>query len=161
MRAGNFTVRAQWRVLAPRHLLPPLFIAAGLATATTVHAEVAGACRDEEFFAQLHRLNDWKALHAFYKQYLPACADDGVYGEGYSDVTVWILAKHWETLPQLQALAVREPAFRAFVLRHIDATADPDELNQALHNATTQCPAGAASLCEDLAARAHSAIKDL
>jgi hypothetical protein len=148
-------------MLAPHRLLPPLFVAASLAVATPVYPEVAGACRDENFFAQLHRLNDWKALHAFYKQYLPACADDGVYREGYSEVAVRILAKHWETMPQLQALAVREPAFRAFVLRHIDATADPDELNQALHNATTQCPAGAAGLCEEIVARAQSAIKDL
>lgn len=148
-------------MLAARHLLPPLFVTASLTVATPVHPEVAGACRDEEFLVQLHKLNDWKALHAFYRQYLPACADDGVQGKGYSDVTVRILAKHWETLPQLEALAVREPAFRAFVLRHIDATADPDELNQALHNATTQCPAGAAGLCEDIVARARSAILDL
>jgi hypothetical protein len=100
-------------MFAPRHLFPTLCAAASLAVATPVHPEVAGACRDQEFFAQL------------------------------------------------QALAAREPAFRAFVLRHIDATADPDELNQALHNATTQCPAGAASLCEDIVARAQSVIEDL
>ena len=148
-------------MFASSHLFPPFCVAASLAVATAVHPEVVGACPDKGFFAQLHSLNDWKALHAFYTQYLPACTDDGVYGEGYSDVTVRILSKHWETISQLQALAAREPAFRAFVLRHIDVTADPDELNQALNNATTQCPAGAASLCEDIAARAESALKDL
>jgi hypothetical protein len=150
-------------MLAPRYLFTLLSVALSLAVSYPARPDAPGACRlsDQQYLDQLLRLNDWNALHAFYKRYLPACPDDGVFAEGYSDLTVRTLAKHWETTPQLQALVARDPPFRAFVLRHIDASTDPDDLNQALHNATTQCPAEAATLCKDIAASAQAAIKDL
>jgi len=163
VRPLNFTVRAQWHMVAPRTVVLVFSAIAIFAVSAVARSDAGGHCRltDQEFFAQLPTLHDWKGIYAFYKRNLPACPDDGAYAEGYSDVIVRAFAKRWTDVAHLQTLAVADPGFRAFVLRHIDATGDPDELRETLQNATTRCPAGVDALCKDVAANAAGAIREL
>lgn len=116
---------------------------------------------DQEFVSQLTTMKDWKTIYAVFKTNFPGCPDDGMFAEGYSDVIVRALAERWNNSQELKILTDRNPAFRAFVLRHIDATTDPDELNQALKNARSKCPVGASRLCKEVARNATAAIKEM
>jgi len=99
----------------------------------------------------------WEELHNLFKKF-PGC-DDGVIAEGYSDFVARALAKQWPRLPELRKLIAQDPAFRAFVLLHIDATADSDDLSKAAANAREQCPSGAAELCSAIRSAAEKAIR--
>ena len=113
---------------------------------------------DEQFLQQLTTMKSWPEIHAVYKRNLPACADDGVYGEGYTEVVVVALARRWSELGELQRFANRDPAFRRFVYHHIDASADEGDLRKVANNARTMCPPNARPLCDEIATRADAAI---
>jgi hypothetical protein len=103
-------------------------------------------------------LRTWDALYKSYRSYR-AC-DDGAIAEGYSESVVRILADHWNTLPQLDMLGKRDAKFRRFVIRHVDATLNTDDVVLVKREAKTACPAGLSNLCIDLAKQADSALKD-
>ena len=119
-----------------------------------------GNCRltEEQFIKQMARMSDWPTIYAVFKQNLPACPDDGFFAEGYTEVVVRTLAKHWADIGQLQKLVTRDARFRHFVYRHIDGTADLDDLHQVLNNARTRCPEGSGRLCAEIALRAKAAV---
>jgi len=130
-------------------------IATGCAmTASTIDCHVT----EEQFVKQLSTMNDWPTIYSVFKRNLPSCPDDGFFAEGYSEVIVRTLARRWDSLRVLNELVARDPAFRRFIYRHIDATTDTTELENALKNARTNCPPPCAQLCTDLAARAKSAL---
>lgn len=93
-------------------------------------------------------LRTWSDLHAAFKQF--AACDDGATGEGWSDFVVRTLARKWSTLGELERLTKNDKAFRAFVIRHIDDTTDPDDRRRLLTNARDRCPASSRTLCADL-----------
>jgi hypothetical protein len=132
------------------------------AVITTARADSSG-CRlsNQAFISRLDNLKDWNAIYAFVARNLPSCPDDGLFGEGYSDMIVHGLAKHWSNMPQLLTLIARHPTFHSFVLRHINATTDPDELKETLNNATGRCAPDMEDLCAEIAVSAREAIKEL
>ena len=138
-----------------------LSVAAIAAGSLAARADAGAGCSDREFLAQLDKLQDWNAIYAFIKRNLPNCPDDGMYGEGYSDVVVHAFAKHWSYLPQLASLVARDPGFEAFVLRHIDETTDPQELKKMRQNGTSRCPPDMEDLCKKIATRAGEALRRL
>jgi len=150
-------------MVAWRYLLATSTIIAICAASPAIAQETPAGCTitDQEFVSQLSTMNNWKTIYAVFKRNFPGCPDDGMFAEGYSDVIVRALAKRWNDSRELKSLTDRDPAFRAFVLRHIDATTDPDELNQALKNARTKCPVGASRLCKEVATNATAAIKEM
>jgi hypothetical protein len=147
-------------MLAPLRFLV-LGVAAIAAGSTVARADASAGCSDREFLAQLDKPQDWNAVYAFVKRNLPNCPDDGIYAEGYSDVVVHTFAKHWSYLPQLLSIVVRDPAFEAFALLHINETADPQELKKTRQNATSRCPPDMEDLCKKIATRAGEALKRL
>ncbi|MBS0176211.1 MAG: hypothetical protein JSR64_19440 [Nitrospira sp.] len=102
--------------------------------------------------------HSWPSLFAAYERY--SQCDDGAIVEGFSDDIVHLLASRWSTLGQAQRFISLRPAFRAFIIRHIDATTDTDELLSVQRSATHHCPASASSLCKQIAAAAKSAIAE-
>jgi hypothetical protein len=56
----------------------------------------------------------------------------------------------------------RSPAvrFRRFVLKHVDASLDGDDIKKIRTKATTQCPKGLRVLCDDLRKQADTALKE-
>lgn len=145
---------------SPRYFLAMLSFIAVLAVAP---ANGADGCTltAQEFVQQLSTMKDWRTIYAVFKHNLPRCPDDGMFAEGYSDVVVHGLAKHWRSIQELQTITASDPAFLTFVIRHVDATADAEELKQTLRNATTRCPVGASVLCKQIGAGAAAAIEEL
>ena len=101
--------------------------------------------------------NTWKDLHRLFETYKDC--DDGVYAEGFSDFVARSLAKHWDRLDELAKLSLNDNAFKEFVLRHIDATADTNDLSLLLSNAQKRCAASTTQLCSDIIKAAVSALE--
>ena len=99
----------------------------------------------------------WDALYRSYKK-VGHC-DDGAIGEGYSESVARILADHWGSLPRFDQLAGKDAAFREFVIRHLDATLNTDDVERIRNMATTHCPPGLRKTCIELAKQADDALK--
>ena len=104
-------------------------------------------------------LKTWPEFYAVFRQY--GQCDDGAPGEGFSDSAVHLLASRWNALPQAADIARKDPVFRAFLLKHIDATADSDELLKIEKNAKRRCPTGLRALCRDIGKAVSLAYRDL
>jgi hypothetical protein len=98
------------------------------------------------------------ANYSVFRRNIPACPDDGIYAEGYSDAIVRTLATRWKNLGDLQKFFKNDLAFKKFVLSHVDATADSDDLRTVLRNAETKCLRGFSGLCKEIAIRAREAL---
>src|SRR3990170_2249011 len=86
-------------------------------------------CPDTESMINAVRedhLKDWGDLHQLFKRYR-GC-DDGALAEGYSDFVVRTLAHRWDTLEELKKAVAADRTFEEFVLKHIDASAEPDHI---------------------------------
>lgn len=106
----------------------------------------------------LPTLHSWGALYKSFRLY--EHCDDGAVGEGYSESVARILADRWNTLPRLASLAQENVDFRRFVLKHVDATDDMNDLKKIKAKAQTQCPPRLRVLCDDLGMQADSALKE-
>ena len=116
-------------------------------------------CSDaENMMDHIDHIATWKDLYDSFKQY-QGC-DDGAYAEGYSDFVVRTLASKWLTLSDLHLLTSKDNNFRSFVIQHIDATTDYDDLKVIVKNATTICPTDFKSLCSDVLRAAEAALKE-
>lgn len=103
-------------------------------------------------------MTSWSALREWYAAY-PDC-DDGALSEGVSDYVVVSLARKWQDLPKLKSQIKRSSGFRDFVLGHINATTDWDDLQAVVDNATQRCPTRSATLCASIAAAARKAYEE-
>jgi len=128
--------------------------ATALAALFTSTIAMSSTCpvTDEQFLKQLSTMKEWTTIYSVFKRNLPGCPDDGFYAEGYTEAVVVALVKRWDQLvPQ-------DVKFRRFVYRHIDASADENDLRRVLRNTRTKCPTESARLCGQIAARARAAI---
>jgi len=60
---------------------------------------------------------------------------------------------------KLQSLINHDPGFENYVVRHIDAMLDTDDLHQIIILSSESCPAEHKALCSKLIAAAQSAEK--
>jgi len=123
-------------------------------------ANASGECpvSDKEFLHQIMSSSDWVDVHAVFKRNFPACQDDGLYADGYTNMVVGVLASNWHDLNLLNDLAAKDEAFKAFVLRHIAISAGEDDLRKVLHSAQKDCPGQSAGLCREIAKRCKLAL---
>ena len=119
------------------------------------------ALTDQQFATAINTLRDWPKIHAFYKAHFPPCPDDGMFAEGYSELVVRTLATNWSNLPELRVAGSHDPRFKAFVLRHIDATTNEADLRVIQASATSQCPKGSGSLCSEICKASSKALSEL
>ena len=131
----------------------------GIILPDTAHAEkhpctVAEARRA---FDEADTIRTWDALYASYQKF--GHCDDGAIGEGYSESVARILADHWSSLPRFNQLTSNDAAFRKFVIRHLDATLNSDDVERIKNKATMHCPPGLRKTCTDLAKQAEDALK--
>ncbi len=94
----------------------------------------------------------WKQLHLQFLQH--AHCDDGAIAEGFSESITLLLADHWETIRQIEPMIASDPAFRKFIIRHIDETIPADRLQRIARNTSNQCPQNLNNLCQDIRAAA-------
>ena len=87
------------------------------------------------------------------------CEDRRV-AAGFAHSVVWLLASRWEDLHDLEHLAEANRRFRAFVMRHIDATADEPDLRRIVSRAQT-CPGHARPICREIERHARAALKEM
>lgn len=125
---GSSGVAQKQTPAAPRHSLKP-------------------CSREEERQAldEYEELKIWEDIYQSFNRY--GHCDDGAIAEGYSDKVVHLLATNWKSFPELNRLAKKDPAFRNFVIRHINGTADTQELRSAQQNARRRCPVEGKALC--------------
>jgi len=97
-------------------------------------------------------LREWSEVSAAFQRYRHC--DDGAIAEGFTDSIVRLLVSRWETLSEMAAFAEKQPEFRTFVLRHVDASADPGDLKRIAELAGSKCPSHHAKLCAALRAEA-------
>lgn len=119
------------------------------------------ALTDQQFATAINTLREWPKIHAFYRANFPPCPDDGMFAEGYSELVVRTLATNWSNLPELRAASAKDPRFKAFVLRHIDATTNEADLRVIEASATSQCPKGSGSLCAEIRRASSMALSEL
>jgi hypothetical protein len=114
---------------------------------------------DKEYRAldEADSLRTWDALYRSYRLYREC--DDGAIAEGYDESVARILVDQWSSLPRLASLAGGDAAFRLFVLRHINAVDDSDDLKKIRASAKTHCPNGLTGLCAVLSKKADAALK--
>jgi hypothetical protein len=116
---------------------------------------------DREWISdELPSLTSWSRIYASFKTNVPGC-DDGIFGEGYTEAVAKMLSEKWQLLAELKALTDKDPRFRLFVLKHVDASADPDDLKRIYKNATQSCKKEYSELCSALASAAQKAIQEL
>ena len=124
-------------------------------------AQAATTCSKEEA-ANAERaastVRDWEAMYDAFHRFSPC--DDGGVGEGFSDSVVRLLASRWDELHDLEHFAEANRHFRAFVLKHVDATASEKDLQRILGH-TKDCPGHARPICRDIENRARAALSEL
>jgi hypothetical protein len=105
------------------------------------------------------RLTSWNSAYQFFKSFQHC--DDGAIADGYSDAVAKLLAKDWKHLSVLNDLVSKDKDFKEFVFRHIDETADSDDLKAIIKNAKYRCPSGKRALCKSLELKARTSLQSL
>jgi hypothetical protein len=103
-------------------------------------------------------LKNWQDIYQSYKKYHQC--DDGGIAEGYSDSITLLLAKHWESLKELKRHIAIDKGFLKFVLKHIDATTNPDDVRKVYINASKHCPKGCSKLCLQIKKQTKDALRE-
>lgn len=98
-------------------------------------------------------LNSWDRIHDWYKAY--SQCDDGGQAEGMSEAVARNLVDRWERLSRLGEL-IKDAGFRRFILKHVDATLNADDLEKIAVNAEKRCPTNLRALCRELKIRAEA-----
>ena len=98
-------------------------------------------------------LSSWQSIYAAYERY--GLCDDGAIAEGFTNSVVHLLATNWVSLSDAQRLIAKSPSFRSFVVNHVNASADSDEIAKISALASTQCPLSASSFCQEILGAAN------
>jgi hypothetical protein len=104
-------------------------------------------------------LKNWQNIYDSYKKYQQC--DDGAIAEGYSDLITGLMANNWDTLKDLKMFTETDKEFLKFILRHIDASVDPDDVKKVSDNASQHCAANFSELCSLIKERAKEILKEL
>jgi hypothetical protein len=104
-------------------------------------------------------LKSWQIIYDSYRKYQQC--DDGAIAEGYSDSITGLMANKWDTLKDLKMLTETDKEFLKFILRHIDASAAPDDVKKVSNNASQHCTADSSELCSLIKERAEEVLKEL
>jgi hypothetical protein len=116
----------------------------------------------QEAEMEVLRIRNWESLYKAFRRY-QAC-DDGAIGQGFSDRVAHLLASQWNSTStlQLQQLINRDGEFLPFLVRHVDETADPQDLLSIVRHARERgCLSLTVQVCEVLQSRALAAAEAL
>ena len=80
--------------------------------------------------------------------------------ENFSENVVRLLAKDWKHIADLERIVGSDRNFRRFVLNHIDATTDANDLRAIVSNSHNRCRTTNKQLCGAVEDRAKSALKE-
>lgn len=119
------------------------------------------SCSKEEAMNAAAAASDARSWDELYDKFhrFGHCEDRRV-AAGFAHSVVWLLASRWQDLHDLEHLAEANRSFRAFVMRHIDATADEPDLRRIVTRAQ-RCPGHARPICREIEGRARAALREL
>ena len=132
-----------------------------LAFFCTEAGAAAHVCSKEEMAnaeGAVAAVRDWEDMYDTFHRFSPC--DHGAVSNAFSGSVASLLASRWGDLHDLEHFAEANKAFRAFVLRHIDATASENDLSRILEY-TKDCPGYARPICRDIENRARAALSEL
>ncbi len=148
VRALTATVR-NMEICPMRQLATILLVLAlGPMTAFAAGTRVCTADEAQKAEAVSDRATSWEQLYRQFRQF--AHCDDGAIAEGFSESNTLLLANHWGTIRQMEPMIASDPAFRKFIIRHVDATVPAERLLRIARNAGKQCPRNLKSFCQDI-----------
>lgn len=101
-------------------------------------------------------MKSWTSIYSGFKRFWNC--DDGGIAEGFTEAVVHLLASKWSSLPTVSVLIKKDPKFYKFFLRHIDASADTDELKKIYSLAQSECPINLQKLCLAIQSKTQQAI---
>lgn len=154
-RAGSVTRSSRIRRVVVVALV--LSVRIPLARAQLTSCDNKSAERAERALERPHET--WTDVYKSYAKFRRC--DEGVVGEAFSDIVVRLLADRWDRLPELRRLVAMDGHFRTFILDHIDATTDYEQLSEVMRNARSHCMEGDKSLCTQIADRAFAARRQI
>ena len=102
-------------------------------------------------------LDSWQKVYQFYSRF--RVCDDGGNADDLTESIVRLLVDRWKEVSQFGQLAHKNPGFKAFVLLHIDSTADTDDLYKIQMLSSQHCPQKYLSLCKEISASVHTALQ--
>lgn len=117
------------------------------------------ALQAKEAESSVSMLNNWQDIYKSFKRFRQC--DDGAIAEGYAESIVRMLAHKWNQLNILIKLASEDKDFYAFVIRHINATADKAEIEMIICNSSNRCPKSAAKICSEIKNTSKEALKEI
>jgi len=132
---------------------------------TKAAADMPGAqnqCSETRVIAAVKEsstLKSWQIIYDSYRKYQQC--DDGAIAEGYSNSITGLMANYWDTLKDLKMFTETDKEFLKFVLRHIDASVDPEDVKKVSDNASQHCAADFSELCSLIKERAEEILKEL
>lgn len=136
-----------------------LFFLLLVLSACQVDAKECTGVEAQEAEAGVDTLKDWSAIYTAFKRY--GHCDDGGIAEGWSEAVVHLLASNWGSLKQAAVYTTNDKGFRRFFLKHIDASADTDEIKSIGKLAGSQCPPNLKLLCKEIEASVTEASSQL
>ena len=142
---------------APRYQMKAAVLCLGLIASlclSTAQGRTRACAKDEAQKAEVSAAiaTSWQELHRQFGLY--GHCDDGAIAEGFSDSVTRLLADRWETVQDVLPMIASDPAFRRFIVRHVDETAPTDRLQKVTRNASERCPRSLKGFCADVRAAA-------
>ncbi|EHP7599153.1 hypothetical protein KP220_002071 [Salmonella enterica] len=125
-------------------------------------AQAEGTCSQQDFDKAdmaISSLNSWATVDDYFSKYSD-CDIDYV-NEGTSEKIIRLLIDKWEQLNELSALVKRKPVIENYVLEHVNATLDIDDLEKLRDYSASDCYIDNENLCEKLHFSAISALNKL
>lgn len=135
-----------------------------LAAAASGAAQAQGAAcalTDSQFSDSVDALTGWASIRNHQQRYFPPCVDDGAYAQAHSELVARTLAARWNELPELHALIIEAPDFRAFVLRHVNVRSARADLQLVLSYTTFRCARRYGDFCREIREAAAGALERL
>lgn len=113
---------------------------------TTCHAAVCTHNMSQQADSMLSQLNNWKSVEKYYVQYKQC--DNGYLAESSADSISYLIAEHWKSLPEVNAIIRRKgPRFERFVLNHISEIIGQERLHRLKDLSSNDCPIHLETLC--------------
>lgn len=122
---------------------------------------VAAECTPKDAEAadlNVDNLSSWSEVNNYFSHYQQC--DDGDIAEGSSEAVIRLLVDKWDTLSELGKLTSGDPEFKKWMLKHINATLDTDDLFKVVKFASSKCPRANGPLCKEIATAAHDATTE-
>lgn len=105
------------------------------------------------------QIKNWNDLYQAFRANIKC--DSAALSETYSYFIVSTLANEWNTLSDLRKITSADNSFKAFILKHINADAEPRDVVALLSNATERCPAEDIQFCSAINKEVRKTLQDL